>query len=171
MNNSGYKRILRVLALELTGFLIAGILTSCVLFSVKPWERKKLHAYYSDESNDIRVLAKIDKVYHNSKGGNIVVSLAIDEAWYYSEYGTEIPKNMTASLFSVQEANVSVLLEHEIDLDDCIGQEFLFLTSSKIWWDGWDLPIIEVTSADGTKEYLASETGRKNLIAWVDTLK
>ena len=76
------------------------------------------------------------------------VSLAINEAWYYLEYGTEIPENMIVSLFSVQEANVSALLEHGIDLDDCVGQEFLFLTSSKIWWDGWDLPIIEVTSAE-----------------------
>ena len=171
MNKTYREHIFRVVAVGSAAFILMVSLTSCMLLSIQPWERNKLYNYYANENNDVLILAQIKQVYDNSKSGGIVVTLEVDEEWYFSKYGQGIPGNMTVSSFSIQEANVSVLKEAGLSLGNCDGQDFLFVTSTKIWWDGWDLPIIGMISADGTTEYLSKEVGRKNLLEWIETEK
>ena len=64
-------------------YLLAGVLSIVLLFSgcnplaIKPWERKKLYAYYSNDANYVTVKGKI--TYNNAANEKRYLSLEIDE--------------------------------------------------------------------------------------------
>ena len=67
-------------------YLLAGVLSIVLLFSgcnplaIKPWERKKLYAYYSNDANYVTVKGKI--TYNNAANEKRYLSLEIDEEQY-----------------------------------------------------------------------------------------
>lgn len=140
-----------------TMFLFVG----CNPFAIKPWERKKLYEYYSDNANYIRVKGKI--TYNNAAYEKRYLSIEIDEEQYRKEYGEFLPDNYWHNnSFEIERENENILLKNGFYDHLNADTEAEFITSFYIWWDGWDFPIVGVKIGETT--YLDYETGKTNLL-------
>ena len=148
-------------------YLLAGVLSIVLLFSgcnplaIKPWERKKLYAYYSNDANYVTVKGKI--TYNNAANEKRYLSLEIDEEQYLKDYEELLPNNYGRSnYFEIEAANEKILEKNGFYEKMDSDTEIEFITSFLIWWDGWYFPIVGAKIEDTV--YLSYEEGKTNFL-------
>ena len=159
--------------------IVSLVCFSGCLFAVKPWERKKLYKYYSNDENYIAIQGNIRSCKYYEDGR---VSFTIEfNQECLENLGEEVKRFMflndePVAAFKTAAKNQQILLENNFyelfeELNPTQGGVFILnytvelITSPKIWWDGWSPVFVGVKV--GEQIYLDYETGKTNLLDWI----
>ena len=130
------------------------IITSLILHSCLNsfYSRREL-AYYSKESNYIKVTGTIRGVYQYEKDSELVFSC------------DDLSARFSAPYFKVNGKNYSVVIDKDILGKLKEGIQVEFITAQEFFYDGYQMPVVQL-SVDG-EELLSYEEGYQNLIEWL----
>ena len=145
-------------------FLLIGITAYFLLGPIKPWERKKLYNYYSEDANYVVIKGKITE--SEIVKGEIFLSIEMDveaygeiyENWMIDSYFNSPYFRIDEQSEIVAEGNgfLGVIEENKV---------FEFTTSFRMWWNGWRFPIVGISSEETV--YLDYDTGKANFLEWI----
>lgn len=149
------KRILLV-AIFVISIGILVLLTKIMINSlsnIPTEERDEMIEYYSNDENYIKVVGKVAKVRQTeNKPLYIVIECKESDKFFFLKIRPELEEllNKTGLYF-------------EGDGDTY----YSFVIAPKVWWPGWDKPIVAVYSEDGNMTYLDFETGKSVYLEYI----
>ena len=122
-----------------------------IFFIVGACDNAQMRKVYSDPSNFMTVTSKVDAMEY---GENVsAVFFRIDD----------LPSDFPFHHFRIAGKNAEIVLEKGIRQKVHEGDEIEFVSSPWFLGNGYILPIVGLTTADG-EELLSFEEGQKNLL-------
>lgn len=155
-------------------------LPGCFL-AVSDRERAKIYSYYSNDNNYVEVYGKLT-TYELGRDDRIRWCIIFDDDFVSQHedickrFASHNPYGTAAKIDKASQEilNINRFYDLLIDYDNentyykdapLIEGRVTVVTCSKIWWDGWDPPIVAVKVED--KVYLDFETGKANYLNWI----
>ena len=156
-------------------------LSGCFLLSISDKERAEIFSYYSNDDNYLEVTGILINNYLG-RDGNTGWFIMFDEE--FVSQNEKICKrfpinNPCGAGGKIVSNSQNILIDNGfydllIDPDysniypetkPLIEEQITIITCPKIWWDGWDPPIVAVKVGDTV--YLDFETGKANFLDWI----
>ena len=122
-----------------------------IFFIVGACDNAQMRKVYSDPSNFMTVTSKVDDMGYGENGPTI-----------YFRFD-DLPSGFSFNHFRIVGKNAEILLEKGIRQKVHEGDEIEFITSPWYLGNGYVMPIVGLTTADG-EELLSFEEGQKNLL-------
>ena len=155
-------------------------LSGCLL-AVSDWERAKIYSYYGNDENYVEVYGKLvaNELWRDNR---ILWCIIFDEDFVsqnedvckrfasHNPYGTSAKIDKASQEILINNRFYDLLINYDngnvyYENAPLIEEQVTVITCPKVWWDGWDPPIVAVRVED--KVYLDFETGKANYLNWI----
>lgn len=155
-------------------------LSGCFL-AVSDRQRAKIYSYYSKDDNYVEVYGKIIR-NEIGRDNRILWGIVFDEEFMArhedickrfannNPYGTSAKIDKASQEILINNCFYDLLIDYDnenayYENAPLIEEQVTVITCPKVWWDGWDPPIVAVKVED--KVYLDFETGKVNYLNWI----
>lgn len=150
--------------------------SSCVLLPTSSRQRAKMCSYYSNDDNYVEVSGTM-RSCHLNQGNHIKLTILFDEESvsqnkdFYKQF---ISLSMTtgvivgySEIVLIDNGFYALFVnpDYETEAKPMPEEQVTIITCLKMWGDGWDPVIVSVKVGDTV--YLDFETGKANLLDWV----
>ena len=143
-----HKVVLGVIAI-----LVVIIVVLFVLILMNAWKENHIWDYYHTEGCFLSSTGVVTYIYHDEIDEEIYLSLSdIDPRFHYRG-------------FRIVGKNYKIVMENGLLDNLSVGDSVEFVGSPRVFWDGYVLPMIEI-SVNG-EQFLEAEQGYGNFIEWL----
>lgn len=125
-----------------------------IMFLFGSCDNAKMRKVYSDPANFVTVTGEV-----------VGMSFSDEYKTVYLKIGN-LPSGFSDDYFKIVGKNFEIVRSKSIRAKVHEGDEIEFITSSWYLGDGYIMPIVGLTTADG-EELLSFEEGQKNLLNWI----
>ena len=122
-----------------------------IFFIVGACDHAKMRKVYSDPSNFVTVTGKVANIHFNDDSTALYFKIE------------NLPSGFSDDYFKIVGKNLDIVNDKSIDSKIHEGDEIEFITSPWYLGNGYIMPIVGLTTADG-EELLSFEEGQKNLL-------
>lgn len=144
---------------------IVAVLSICMALSLSACDPFRVVKYYAQVENYIAVEGTID---------HLIIDYLLDDDGCEGVYiGFSDVEGQSGSVdylegysFVIEGENLRIVKEKGIDQKIKMGDRIKFVTAPRCFGDGYFLPIVSITTADG-ETLLESEEGIPNLLKWL----
>ena len=131
--------------------VVVVVLSQLILCSI--WKKKQIWDYYQTKDCFISSSGTITFIYHDATNQEICLSLS------------DIDPRFDDRRFVITGMNYTIVMERGLLDDLSIGDSVEFIGAPRVFWDGYVLPMIEITVDD--EQFLDAKTGYDHFIEWL----